>query len=70
VRARAAHATTKAATHLCAMLEAMRREFTASRALLLAQRMLIYAEDELAMSTMRISLRTAAEMPQPNRCAA
>jgi E3 ubiquitin-protein ligase SHPRH len=62
-----ARAAGDAATHLCAVLDARRREFTAARRVLQAQRMLVYAHDELAMSGLRIQLRAPSEMPPPGR---
>ncbi|KAK3261043.1 hypothetical protein CYMTET_30033 [Cymbomonas tetramitiformis] len=46
-----------AAQHHTHMLEAMRREFTAARAVMNAQRYAMYAEDELEQALIRMSLR-------------
>ena len=43
----------------------MRREFTAGRGILLAQRMLAYAQDELGMATLKLALRDKHELPHP-----
>ncbi|GBF99704.1 hypothetical protein Rsub_12416 [Raphidocelis subcapitata] len=47
-------------------LEGQRRLFLAARALALAQRMLLYAHDELAMATMRMRLRLPGESVAPH----
>ena len=46
-------------------LEAQRKVFTKGRALSLAQRSLLYARDELEMSTMRMRLRYPSEQVKP-----
>lgn len=56
LRARAAAVKETATAHL-ERLEAQRAALVAGRALTLAQRMLLYGDDELAMATRRMQLR-------------
>lgn len=63
--ARAAALAEAAGAHL-ERLEGQRRLFLAARALALAQRMLLYAHDELGMATMRMRLRLPGEAVAPH----
>lgn len=51
---------------LLSIPQAQRRLFLRARALALAQRMLLYAHDELAMATMRLRLRLPGESVKPH----
>ena len=48
------------------LLEGQRKLYLRSRALTLAQRGLLYAHDELDMSTMRMQLRSPSEVVKPH----